>query len=175
MLILRFSIYLTLPLALCLTSCTGDNSENILTEMDEVVPQESFITFRGASSATSEGLGFVCSENDLTTEAVIAGDELSGSTFVLERKTFPGGVDDNLITLLIEEISTSENGDTAFLSTNYAFCVDCLTSFENTGSTMEGEFTGEFFQTDLDGNDSPYGEISGSFNVLIDTSFPWCQ
>lgn len=173
--IFHYYCLLTLPLALCLASCTGENSENILTEMDEVVPLESYITYQGAKSATSEGLGFVCLNEDLKTETLLTGDATESSAFVIERTTVAvdGGELGNLITLLIEEVSQS--GDTTFLGTDYAYCYDCLTSFEDNGTTMVGDFSGEFFQTDENGTDTPFGDISGSFNVLIDDSPFWCQ
>ena len=172
---LRYYSLLALPVFLCFTSCTGENSENLLTEMDEVVPQESYVTYRGAESATSEGIGVVCSSEGLNTEIVSDGDSEVESAFFIERTTFAANGEelDNLITLLLKD--DSQSGDTTFLGTDYAYCGNCLTSFENNGTTMVGEFSGEFFQNDEDGAETPFGDISGSFNVRIDDSPSWCQ
>jgi len=168
------SLLLFVSMMLCLASCTSENSENILTEMDEVTPQESYVTYEGAKSATSEGIGFVCTDDDMTTETVLTGEAGGISDFVIERTSTADGQSlGDLITLLIEDRSTS--GDTTFLSTDYAFCINCLTSFENNGTTLEGSFTGEFHQLDENGGETPFGELTGSFNVLIEDAPFFCE
>ena len=163
-----------LLLAISLSSCSGDNRDDLTIDIDQVEPARSggLIEYRGAKSGLEPGFAYTCLSSDGNRLSMVTnldhtdeelgtgGEFFTAGNFVAYQLEYSlGGPVPFVIGIVILAIE-SEEGIVS------AQCEDCITEFIETESGIRGAFLGEFtYFSDIEEREISIGEISGDFEA----------